>query len=113
MATAAAVHGCVEAGEARSSRVRLSLTEALYGAVAKIWRILRTMLKALNGNSELVPPGRIRMEVCPEVRVRVTWARKSRLEIRLEPTLTKMALGSWFGSAGKRQAWSMRTPGAT
>jgi len=77
-------------------------------ALARTWRIFRAMPSALTGNSELVPPGRIRMTVCPEGRVSVTWARKSRLESRLEPTLTKMVSGSWFDSAAKRQAWGMR-----
>jgi len=71
------------------------------------------MPSALIGNSELVPPGRIRMTVCPEGRVSVTWARKNRLETRLEPMLTRMVSGSWFGSAAKRQAWGMRIPATT
>jgi hypothetical protein len=53
------------------------------------------------------------MTVCPEGRVSVTWARKNRLESRLEPNLTRMVSGSWFGSAAKRQAWGMRIPGTT
>ena len=53
------------------------------------------------------------MTVCPEGRVSVTWARKNRLENRLEPMLTTLVSGSWFGSAAKRQAWGMRIPGTT
>ena len=52
------------------------------GALARAWRIFRAMPSALTGNSELVPPGRIRMTVCPGGRVSVTWARKNRLESR-------------------------------
>jgi hypothetical protein len=64
-------------GAARSSRrFRLSDTGPAYrrlGAFARTWRIVRVTRNALIGNSELVPPGRIRMTVCPEGRVSVTW----------------------------------------
>jgi hypothetical protein len=53
------------------------------------------------------------MTVRPAGRVSVTWARKNRLESRLEPMLTRMVSGSWSGCAASRQAWGMRIPGIT
>ena len=50
------------------------------GALARTWRIFRAMPSALIGNSELVPPGRIWMTVCPRGRVSVTWALGTRIE---------------------------------